>query len=226
MNKKVFIGVGHGGVDPGAVANGLKEKDINLVMALACNEELKRHGVVTGMSRTKDENDPVGESVKESNLFNPDLTVEFHTNAGGGDGAEFFYYQGSPESLELAKNIEEEVKKFGQNSRGCKRGNHLSFVSKTEAPACLIECAFIDNKNDIAIVDEVHEQKEFGKSVAKGILKSLGIAYKEEIKEKAQEDGVFYRVVSGSYSDKKNAQEQIEKLKEKGIDSFIAAYKK
>ena len=33
--SKVFIGVGHGGADPGAVANGFKEKDLNLVIALA-----------------------------------------------------------------------------------------------------------------------------------------------------------------------------------------------
>ena len=42
---KVFIGVGHGGSNPGAVSGGLVEKDINLVMALAMGEELRRHGV-------------------------------------------------------------------------------------------------------------------------------------------------------------------------------------
>lgn len=31
---KVFIGVGHGGTDPGAVANNLKEKDLTLQIAL------------------------------------------------------------------------------------------------------------------------------------------------------------------------------------------------
>ena len=34
--KKVYIGVGHGGGDSGAVANGLKEKDLNLTTALEC----------------------------------------------------------------------------------------------------------------------------------------------------------------------------------------------
>ena len=32
---KVFIGVGHGGSDPGAVANGLRESDLNLSIALS-----------------------------------------------------------------------------------------------------------------------------------------------------------------------------------------------
>ena len=42
---KVYIGIGHGGSDPGAVANGVKEKNANLVIGMACAEELERHGV-------------------------------------------------------------------------------------------------------------------------------------------------------------------------------------
>ena len=52
--SKIFIGVGHGGGDPGAVGNGLKEKDVNLSIALHLRDELKRHGVTVGISRTVD----------------------------------------------------------------------------------------------------------------------------------------------------------------------------
>ena len=90
--KKVFIGVGHGGSDPGAVANGFREKDLNLSVALACNEELARHGVTTLMSRTGDENDPLTDEIRECNAFAPDLAVDIHNNAGGGDGAEAYYH--------------------------------------------------------------------------------------------------------------------------------------
>ena len=41
---KIFIGVGHGGSDPGAVSY-LVEKDVNLVEALACRDFLEAHGV-------------------------------------------------------------------------------------------------------------------------------------------------------------------------------------
>ena len=40
--SKVFIGVGHGGSDAGAVGNGLKEKEVNLSIALHLREELQR----------------------------------------------------------------------------------------------------------------------------------------------------------------------------------------
>ena len=48
MAKKVFLGVGHGGTDPGASANGLKEKDVNLGIALAAREHLERAGAGGG----------------------------------------------------------------------------------------------------------------------------------------------------------------------------------
>ena len=86
MAKKVFIGVGHGGADNGAVANGLREDNLNLAIALACRDELTRHGVKVGMSRTKDEADPLSDEIKECNAFKPDYAVEIHNNAGGGDG--------------------------------------------------------------------------------------------------------------------------------------------
>ena len=115
---KVFIGVGHGGSDPGAVANNTKEKDLNLSIALACGDMLARHGVSVKMSRTKDENDTLSEEIKECNAFAPDLAVDIHNNAGGGDGAEAFYHYGGGKSKTLAENILGEIVKVGQNSRG------------------------------------------------------------------------------------------------------------
>lgn len=82
MAMKVYIGVGHGGSDPGAVANGFKEKDLNLAIALACQDELARHGVLVKISRTKDENDTTSAKCAECNAFAPDVAIDFHNNAG------------------------------------------------------------------------------------------------------------------------------------------------
>ncbi len=186
MAKKVFIGVGHGGTDPGAVANGLKEKDLNLAIALACKSELERHSVLVGISRTKDENDKLSEEIKECNKFNPDFAVEIHNNAGGGDGAEVYYYSGGGTSKTLAQNILNEIIAIGQNSRGLKTKldkngkDYFGWIRETVAPAALVECAFVDNKKDIAIIDTAAEQKKMGIAIAKGILKSLGVKWVAE----------------------------------------------
>ena len=115
MERKVFLGVGHGGKDPGASGGGLKEKDITLTMALACKAELEKHGIKVGMSRTKDEDDPLTEEIRECNAFDPEVAVDIHVNAGGGDGFEAYYSKVGGLGKTLAECIEAEVKALGQN---------------------------------------------------------------------------------------------------------------
>lgn len=188
MSKfKAFAGVGHGGRDSGAVGNGLRESNINLVQALAWEKEMKRHGVEVKLSRYKDENDNINEEVRECNTFNPDIAVDFHTNSGGGDGCEFLHSVFGSDSKRLAGCINDEVLKLGQNSRGLKikkrndGRDYYAFIRSTICPAVISECAFIDNKNDISIVDTKAEQEAYGIAVAKGCLKYLGITYKPQI---------------------------------------------
>jgi N-acetylmuramoyl-L-alanine amidase len=230
MAKKVFLGVGHGGSDPGAVKY-LIEKDVNLNMALACRDELARHGVQVRMSRTKDENDTLQQEIAECNAFAPDLAVDIHDNAGGGDGFEAYYHIGGGLSKTLAQNIEAEVKKIGQNSRGIKTkvGNggtdYFGFIRETVCPAIICEGVFVDNKKDAAQADTLKEQQAFGVAYAKGILKTLGIAYKEPTAEKkpaaAASSGKTYKVQVGAYKSKANAEAQLAKIKKAGFDAVI-----
>lgn len=227
--KKVFIGVGHGGVDSGAAANGFYEKDLNLSIALACHSELARHGVNVLMSRTKDENDTLNEEIKECNAFNPDLCIDIHNNAGGGDGAEAFYHCGGGASKTLADNVLAEIVAIGQNSRGAKiRKNsngkdYYGFIRETYAPAVIVECAFVDNKTDMQILDTEAERKAMGVAIAKGILKTLGIAYVEE--QKADASGVWYKVQVGAFKNADNAENLKLKLKAYGFDAIVVTSK-
>ena len=174
---KVFLSAGHGGSDPGAVAYGMKEKDINLNIMLACRDELQRHGVTVICSRTKDEDDKVGSEVAEANASGADIAASFHTNAGKGNGSETFCNLNNANGKKLAELCEKHVKAIGQNSRGVKSGNHLYFIRKTNMTAVLCECAFIDNDTDNDIIDTTAEQRSFGVAYAKAILEYLGIAY-------------------------------------------------
>lgn len=222
MAKKVFLGVGHGGKDPGAIGNGFHEADLNLSIALACQAELVRHGVTVGMSRTKDENDDLNEEIRECNAFNPDLALDIHNNAGGGDGAEAYHHHGGGTGKTLAVNILDEIVKIGQNSRGAKiRKNangddYYGFIRMTNAPAVIVECAFVDNAKDIQIIDTEAERKAMGVALAKGILKTLGIAYKEQETQKT-----LYRVQVGAFYNKAYAEDMLKKLKADGYDGFI-----
>ena len=223
--KKVFIGVGHGGSDPGAIArDNQKEKDLNLSIAKACGAYLARHGVSVQYSRTRDEYDPVDQEVAECNSFTPDLAVDIHNNAGGGDGAEAFYSKIGGAGKILAENILAEIGKLGQKSRGAKTrtnasgSDYYAFIRKTKAPAVIVECAFVDSA-DLATIDTEPERIRMGEAVARGILASLGIAEKPQ--KSPTEPSKLYRVQVGAFRDKRNAEAEVARLARLGIAAII-----
>ena len=176
---KAYLDAGHGGSDPGAVKY-LRESKVNLVEALACRDYLKANGVSTKMSRTTDKNTNLNSICAAANKWGADIAVSFHNNAGGGDGFEAYCSINGGKGRELAKCIEAEVKKIGQNSRGVKtkkgkNGDYYGFIRMTNMPAVICEGVFVDNKTDVKIADTVAEQKEFGYAYARGILKYLGL---------------------------------------------------
>lgn len=183
MAKKVYIDAGHGGSDPGAVKY-VTEEHVNLAMALACRDYLEAHGVDVKMSRTTDIGTSINNMAATANSWGADLVISIHNNAGGGDGFEVFHSVVGGTGKTLAKNIEAEVKKIGQNSRGLKTraGNggtdYFGMIRLTDAPAVIVEGAFVDNKKDAAQIDTKAEQQSFGYAYARGILKTLGITDK------------------------------------------------
>ena len=217
---KVFIGVGHGGSDPGAVASNTKEKDLNLSIALACRDFLAKHGVNVKLSRIKDEDDTLAEEIRECNAFAPDLAVDIHNNAGGGDGAEVFHHHGGGKGKTLAENILAEIVKVGQNSRGTKtRTNsngkdYYGFIREVTAPSVIVECAFVDNPTDLKILATESQRKSVGEAIAKGIIKTLGVAIQSD-------KATLYRVQVGAYLLKSNAEAMQKKIKAVGFDAFI-----
>ena len=184
---KVFIGVGHGGKDPGAVGK-VREADANLVIALKMRNELLRHGVTVGISRMKDENDDLAEEIREANAFKPDVAVDVHNNAGGGNGFEVLIQTNgyAAKSRRLGQLIETQVKEIGQNSRGIKArkntagtADYFGFLREVKAPAVIVEGFFVDS-TDALDFDTIAEQEALGVAYAKGILHYLDIEYKPE----------------------------------------------
>ena len=118
MSKKVFIGVGHGGNDPGAVKY-ITEKDYTLKTAKLVAQYLKEAGVEYKLSRTADVDTDMDSKVAMCNAYNPDLVIDVHYNAGGGTGFEVYYSRVGGTSKTLAENINTEMKKL-MKSRGVK----------------------------------------------------------------------------------------------------------
>ena len=138
----------------------------------------------------------------------------------GGDGGEVFYSHLGGKGKTLAENILAEIVKVGQNSRGIKTRvnsqgkDYYAFIRNTTCPATIVECCFLDNASDLKILATESQRKEMGVAIAKGILKTLGVAYQSE---KAS----LYRVQVGAYLIKANAEAMQKKIKAVGFDAFI-----
>ena len=184
--SKVFIGVGHGGSDSGAVGY-IVEKDGALVIATACKDYLIANGVEVRMSRYIDEDESLTSKINECNAYKPDLCADIHLNAGGGDGAEVFHSIVGGKGKILAENILKELEAIGQNSRGTKTKvnsngkDYFGFIRSTNAPAVITEAYFVDNATDVQIGDTVEEQKIVGQAIAKGFLRTLGISSNNDV---------------------------------------------
>lgn len=226
---KVFIGVGHGGSDSGASSGGLIEKNLALVTALACKHVLVIHGVGVKMSREIDENDTISQEVQECNQYRPNLAVEIHYNAGGGDGLEIYRFRGGGESLKAAQKIETRMIQAGQNSRGIKvklnnsGSDYYMWIRETLDPAVLIEVGFVDNSTDRQLFDTEEEQRKLGQVIAYGILDFFNISFKVATTSQTNTDSKekIYRVQVGAFKSKSNAQKLVNELKSKGYNSFI-----
>lgn len=177
---KVYIGVGHGGSDPGAVKY-LVEKDIDLQMAKGCRDYLKEHGVDVLISRTGDIDSSINEKTTMCNHWGADLALDIHNNAGGGEGFEVWHSVNGGKGKVVAQNIEKEVVKIGQKSRGLKTkknaygSDYFGFIRQTKCPAIICEGVFVDNKADAAKADTEEKCRAFGVAYAKGILATLGM---------------------------------------------------
>ena len=181
MAKRVYVGIGHGGYDSGAVGNGFKEKDLTLSIGKYCNERLKQYGIETKISRTTDCDSSINSKVAASNAFKADACMDIHVNAGGGDGSEVYYSHVSAPGKKLAQSIVDATLAIRQNTRGIKTRvdddgtDYFGMIRMTDAPAVLVECAFIDNATDIQIINTEAKRKVFGYAIADGVAKYLGV---------------------------------------------------
>lgn len=85
--KGIVIDPGHGGDDPGAIGNGIVEKDLTLEISKYMYDRLKSLGIPVYITRNTDETlSPTDRVNRILNAFGNDkdvIVVSNHINAGG-----------------------------------------------------------------------------------------------------------------------------------------------
>jgi N-acetylmuramoyl-L-alanine amidase len=122
--RTIMIDPGHGGKDPGAVANGLREKDINLRMARILGAMLKEQGFEVHYTRTTDKFIPLEERTAMANARNADLFISVHCNAYKDTSAKGFevYY------LNLATDAQAVRVAARENGVSAKKISDMQFI--------------------------------------------------------------------------------------------------
>ncbi|KZS45686.1 cell wall hydrolase [Paenibacillus glucanolyticus] len=185
--KKVWIDAGHGGKDPGAVGNGLREKDIVLTVSLGVKERLERdyEGVKVFLSRSTDVFLELKERTDAANKAGADILVSIHCNAGGGAGGfeSFRYTNALAASRSLQNVLHTEImgalKPFGVIDRGQKAAN-LHMCRESKMPAVLSENLFIDVTTDVAKLKRQEVIDALIVGHVSGIAKYLGLKKKKD----------------------------------------------
>ena len=224
---KVYLDPGHGGSDPGAVGNGLKEKDITLAITKKVETLLKENfeNVEIKMSRSSDTYPSLIARTNEANAWGADVFLSIHINANTSNLARGFstyvYPNAGAATLAMQNVVHQEifnaVKHLKVSDLGKMQAN-FHVLRESNMNAILTENFFISNATDAAYLKDDQFLDLLAHGHVIGLEKFLGLKLKPFTPPPSS---TKYRVITGSFSSRENAEAHMADLKENGYDSFI-----
>lgn len=227
-NMKLILDPGHGGIDPGAIAiGGMTEKEFNLRVCEYMKRRFNEIGIVTGITREKDvtlESDERTDIVVESGA---EYCLSVHFNAGGGDGFEAIHSIYA--SDDLAETIAHYVREIGQNVRrvftrtypGNDALDYYYMNRETgSTQTTILEGFFGDNWKDYKDFDTWQEQKELAEAYIEGFCHYIGVDYEPPKVSENMPSGLW-KVQTGAFSSRKNAEQLASRLQKDGYNTYI-----
>lgn len=185
--KKVVIDAGHGGTDPGTIANGITEKDYTLKISEYIHKRLDDLGIENSLTRSSDETLDASDRPKRVQSFYGNgsdvIVLSNHINAGAGDGAEVIYALRNNDNL--AKKIANEFENAGQNVRKYYQRRLPSNPAKDyyyimrDTPnneTLIVEYGFADSTGD-DVSQLKNNWEELAEAVVKAVVEYAGGKY-------------------------------------------------
>ncbi len=187
---QVVIDVGHGGIDSGKVsADGILEKDVNLVIARKLKVLLEQENIEvtmtrdsdTGLYRESDTNKKVADLQNRCELIekiHPDCTVSIHQNSFSSPevkGAQVFYYGQSEGGAQLAKLIQASLVRrvAPENHRQAKANESYYLLKRTVSPTVIVECGFLSNPEESRLLVSEDYQDRLVWAIHMGVMEYL-----------------------------------------------------
>lgn len=172
--RTIVVDPGHGGRDPGAVANGLRESDVVLDISLVLQRKLRMAGANVVMTRTTDVFPSLTQRINLANSSNAHAFVSVHANAAistAAHGTETYWNRNfhSSNSQRLATNVQRRlVGQLRTHDRGVKQGS-FRVIAETRVPSILVEVGFLTNRAEA----DKFRQSIYRQRSAEGIYRGL-----------------------------------------------------
>lgn len=183
----IVIDAGHGGIDGGAQVGGVFEKDLNLSLSKKIYDCLSLYNVECIMTRDSDVllADESSSHKKQSDLLNRvkavngfinPIFISVHMNKfpeSKYSGLQVFYSMNNTDSKMLAEMIQTNVVSTlqGFNNRKIKSaGSSIFVLDRLDCPAVLVECGFMSNGIELALLCDGGYQSKLAFVIASSII--------------------------------------------------------
>lgn len=166
---KIAVDAGHGGDNNGAkgVTSGILEKHYTLMIAKEVEKMLSLAGANVFMTRKEDVSLGMNERIDMLKKEDPDFLISIHLNSSVKDSVKgvstYYRYIGF---RPLTQYIQKAMLEMGMADFGNVGSFNFTLSGPTEYPNCLLEVAFLSNKEDEALILD----PEFHKAVATQVL--------------------------------------------------------
>lgn len=189
-NKIVVIDAGHGGRAPGAIKQGVQEKELNLGIVQKLKELLDQNDQNIGVyyTRTEDSNPSFEQRVQLANKSNANLFISIHNNSTADgqmceyNGTEVMYDETKSEEGFSSKHLaqiclEETTAAIGSKNNGLAQGNSIYIIRSSEVPVALIEAGFMTNQVELDSLKTEEYQQKIAQGVYNAIMRALEEGY-------------------------------------------------
>lgn len=189
-DKVVVIDAGHGGGAPGAIKQGIMEKDINLGIVLELKALLDENNQNIGVyyTRTEDVNPTFVQRAQLGGKTGANLFISVHSNSTVDEqmsqyyGTEVMYDELKSEEGNSSKRLaqiclEETTAAMGSKNNGVTRGNSIFIIRNSEVPVALIEVGFMTNQEELNKLISKEYQKKAAQGIYNAILRALEEGY-------------------------------------------------
>ncbi len=175
-SKIIVFDAGHGGIDPGAIKNGIYEKNITFKIINTYVKELfEASDIKVYFTREKDIKVDLYERAAFASEVGADMFISLHLNAHNSSsirGTEVFYSKDNNESSESGFNSYKLAKALSENlsiamdtrNRGATK-NDFVVIKYNTVPAVLIELGYMTNATELTKLKDTAYQQKAAKTI-------------------------------------------------------------